>query len=210
MKLLPLVLVMRRSLTSARKSGRQERRDQREKELTGGGQSLLFLVRLTTTQYTALNRDKPLQWMIFKNGEVGFVGEHSCMDGMCNPLASSGSICSCVPNLISNDSLGTPTARMCDFISKRLITNQPVAIGANDAAPTSTPSQTLLPFELDSKSLGYIKTATKEFQDHVGGFDLLHTSYERYGKEGIKQMKTSPDGWCASFLFLDIAPSTYI
>lgn len=25
--------------------------------------------------------DKPLQWIIFANGEAGFIGEHSCMDG---------------------------------------------------------------------------------------------------------------------------------
>lgn len=25
--------------------------------------------------------DKSLMWIVFKNGEAGFVGEHSCMDG---------------------------------------------------------------------------------------------------------------------------------
>ena len=31
----------------------------------------------------AANRwwDKPLQWVVFANGEAGFIGEHSCMDG---------------------------------------------------------------------------------------------------------------------------------
>jgi len=42
-----------------------------------------FSKRLWFGKEEAGNRfwDKPLQWTVFKNGEAGFAGEHSCMDG---------------------------------------------------------------------------------------------------------------------------------
>lgn len=85
---------------------------------------------------------------------------------------------------------------MNDFISKRLLTNKPTAIGASDPAPSATPAISELAFELDGKALGMIESATKEFADHVGQFDVFYLKYGRYGKDGIKAMKTSPDGWC--------------
>lgn len=49
-----------------------------------------FSWRLWTGAEEAGNRwwDKPLQWMVYRNGEAGFVGEHSCMDGAVFPLPS--------------------------------------------------------------------------------------------------------------------------
>lgn len=42
-----------------------------------------FSSRLWKGDAEGANRwwDKPLQWVIFSNGEAGFIGEHSCMDG---------------------------------------------------------------------------------------------------------------------------------
>ncbi|ORY45846.1 acyltransferase ChoActase/COT/CPT [Leucosporidium creatinivorum] len=120
----------------------------------------------------AANRwwDKPLQWIVFANGEAGFIGEHSCMDG-------------------------TPTARLNDFLSKRLLTQKPSPIGASDPPPSASPAVKSLPFDLDDKSLKAIESAKKEFADHVGQYKVHYLHYGRYGKEGIKKMKTSPDGW---------------
>ncbi|KAM0786990.1 hypothetical protein ACM66B_002408 [Microbotryomycetes sp. NB124-2] len=120
----------------------------------------------------AANRwwDKPLQWVVFKNGEAGFIGEHSCMDG-------------------------TPTARLNDYLTKRLLTNKPEPVGASDPPAQETPAVTALPFEADGATLKAIENARKEFADHVGQYQVHYLHYGRYGKEGIKKMKTSPDGW---------------
>ena len=58
----------------------------------------------------AANRwwDKPLQWVVFANGESGFIGEHSCMDGEC-----------IVPAIASSTDRGT-TRRYADRAIERL------------------------------------------------------------------------------------------
>ncbi|KAK4047181.1 hypothetical protein OIO90_006290 [Microbotryomycetes sp. JL221] len=114
--------------------------------------------------------DKPLQWVVFKNGEAGFIGEHSCMDG-------------------------TPTARLNDYLTKRLLTNKPELVGAQDPPAKETPSVKPIPFEVDNITSSNIQKAEKEFVDHVNQYQVNYLHYGRYGKEGIKKMKTSPDGW---------------
>ncbi|SCZ95699.1 BZ3500_MvSof-1268-A1-R1_Chr8-1g09737 [Microbotryum saponariae] len=114
--------------------------------------------------------DKPQQWVVFANGESGFIGEHSCMDG-------------------------TPTARLSDFVSKRLITRQPVEVGSSDPAPKSSPTIEALDFHVDAQTKNAIEEGKKEFEKHVGGHEVFYLHYGRYGKEGIKRNKTSPDGW---------------
>lgn len=84
---------------------------------------------------------------------------------------------------------------MNDFISKRLITNSPTPVGAEIIAAPSVPATSVLPFELDQQSLTHIQEGTKEFSAHVGNYKLHYLKYGRYGKDGIKKMKTSPDGW---------------
>ncbi|GAA5900930.1 choline/carnitine O-acyltransferase [Sporobolomyces salmoneus] len=112
--------------------------------------------------------DKPLQWTVFKNGEAGFAGEHSCMDG-------------------------TPTARLNDYLTKRLLTNEPFP--SRGSTTTSTPTATPLNFSLDSKALELIKEAEHEFAKHVEPYDVFYLNYNTYGKDEIKKMKCSPDGW---------------
>lgn len=91
---------------------------------------------------------------------------------------------------------------MNDFLTKRLITDTPTRVGV-EASSTVTPAIDIIPFVLDSKSLKHIKDATTEFAKHVGKYQVHYVSYERYGKEGIKKMKTSPDGWSVErFSFL--------
>ncbi|GAA5985189.1 hypothetical protein JCM10908_002561 [Rhodotorula pacifica] len=129
-----------------------------------------FSRKLWTGEKEAGNRwwDKPLQWVVYRNGEAGFIGEHSCMDG-------------------------TPTARLNDFLSQRLLSGEPpVSVkGELSSAPAVKP----LPFELDSTSEKQIQAAEKEFAEHIAPYEVHYTLYTRYGKEGIKKMKTSPDGW---------------
>ncbi|GAA5869268.1 hypothetical protein JCM3774_004189 [Rhodotorula dairenensis] len=129
-----------------------------------------FSRKLWTGEKEAGNRwwDKPLQWVVYRNGESGFIGEHSCMDG-------------------------TPTARLNDYLSKRLLSGEsPVEF---DNALSSVPKAEALPFQLDSTAKEQIEAAETEFAAHIAPYDVHYTLYTRYGKEGIKKMKTSPDGW---------------
>ncbi|BGP19341.1 hypothetical protein JCM10213v2_007430 [Rhodosporidiobolus nylandii] len=111
--------------------------------------------------------DKPLQWIVFANGEAGFVGEHSCMDG-------------------------TPTARLNDFLSKRLLTGEPFPPPSFSSVP---PTPKPLPFELDEKALAAVSAAKVEFSNHIEPYEVHYLSYTRYGKDGIKKAGVSPDGW---------------
>lgn len=113
--------------------------------------------------------DKPLQWIVFSNGESGFIGEHSCMDG-------------------------TPTARMNDFISKRLLTDSPSPVGVGYSSAI-IPEVSPLHWQLDAKAQAQIQAATTEFAAATGRYAVHYVNYGRYGKDGIKKMKTSPDGW---------------
>lgn len=87
---------------------------------------------------------------------------------------------------------GTPTARLNDYLSKRLLAGETVS---QEGAVSAVPAVEALPFELDSTAKQQIEAAEKEFADHIAPYDVHYTLYTRYGKEGIKKMKTSPDGW---------------
>ncbi|GAA6060182.1 hypothetical protein JCM10212_005183 [Sporobolomyces blumeae] len=129
-----------------------------------------FSKRLWHGKEEAANRwwDKPLQWTVFKNGEAGFAGEHSCMDG-------------------------TPTARLNDFLTKRLLSAK--AFATSPSLPSSPPKPTSLSFSLDAHTRQLVSNAEQEFRDHVAPYDVVYLSYDRYGKDEIKKMKVSPDGW---------------
>ncbi|GAA5942886.1 choline/carnitine O-acyltransferase [Sporobolomyces koalae] len=145
--------------------------DEATPEPHGSTQGMVdFSKRLWYGKEEAGNRwwDKPLQWTVFKNGEAGFAGEHSCMDG-------------------------TPTARLNDYLTKRLLTNKPFPSppGSTSGQPEPVP----LSFELDSRALDLIGKAEAEFESHVKPYDVAYLAYDRYGKDEIKKMKCSPDGW---------------
>jgi carnitine O-acetyltransferase len=151
-----------------------------------------FSKRLWFGKEEAGNRwwDKPLQWTVFKNGEAGFAGEHSCMDGRPHITKTCWSITANEPSFIL---VGTPTARLNDYLTKRLLTNKPFP--SPPSSTTSTPSTTPLEFVLDSEAIELVKEAEQEFEKHVEPYDVCYLSYDRYGKDEIKKMKCSPDGW---------------
>jgi len=90
---------------------------------------------------------------------------------------------------------GTPTARLNDYITARLLSHNPH--NPSPASESFDPSSaaSLHTFALDKKSMAYIQKATKDHDEAFRGFDLKYHSYQRYGKEGIKKMGFSPDGW---------------
>ncbi|KPV72701.1 uncharacterized protein RHOBADRAFT_39308 [Rhodotorula graminis WP1] len=135
--------------------------------------------------------DKPLQWVVYRNGEAGCIGEHS---------------------FVRRTLAGTPTARMNDYLTKRILHGDAFP---SSSASSSAPEPTLLEFDLDSTSRQHIADAEKEFAAHIDKYRVHYTMYMRYGKEGIKKMKTSPDGWCqmlfqlAYYLTFNRACATY-
>ncbi|KAG8912783.1 Carnitine O-acetyltransferase mitochondrial [Tulasnella sp. 418] len=117
--------------------------------------------------------DKPCQFVIYDNGEAGFIGEHSVMDG-------------------------TPTVTMCDVVLTDLH-DKNFDHGAPYPTPASSSHSTLAaPKALDWASTpaieGSIATAQKSALDLVRHQDLgmLSTSY---GRDTIKKFGFSPDGW---------------
>jgi carnitine O-acetyltransferase len=112
--------------------------------------------------------DKILQWVVFKNGEAGFIGEHSPADG-------------------------TPTARLNDFVSRRLLSDSPTKVVGIDGEEGARVGK--LEFELDGEGLRMVEDGRKEFREHVGAYEVFYLRYGRYGKDGIKKMGFSPDAW---------------
>ncbi|KAK4706156.1 hypothetical protein P7C70_g58, partial [Phenoliferia sp. Uapishka_3] len=138
---------------------------------TGWKGMIEFSKRLWTGGDEGGNRwwDKPLQWIVFANGESGFVGEHSCMDG-------------------------TPTARLNSFLSARLLSTESVP-GTDSSFSSASITPHLLPLEINTEVEKLIGAAQGEFESHAGSYDVQYSRYSKYGKDGIKAMGFSPDAW---------------
>ncbi|EJC98006.1 acyltransferase ChoActase/COT/CPT [Fomitiporia mediterranea MF3/22] len=108
------------------------------------------------------------QFIVFDNGRSGFLGEHSCMDG-------------------------TPTLRLNEYMLASL------AAGKVDRNKSGVRENLTQPkeinFEQDQKSIRYIKSGEKQFDELVGRHELLVLHYEGYGKNFIKTQRASPDAW---------------
>ena len=106
--------------------------------------------------------------VVWDNGRSAFLGEHACMDG-------------------------TPTLRLNEFILG--------ALAAKEIDPgSSSPSSLLTPpaeivLTANDAVLADVKEAEKNFDTLVGAHDLQVLHYDAYGKNLIKQFKTSPDAW---------------
>lgn len=107
------------------------------------------------------------QFVISQNGKVGFMGEHSTMDG-------------------------TPTLRMNDFILSAIEAGK---IDLGTSKRNDLPAPLELTFALDSKVEGMIGKAVQDFESLKSQHDAAVLEFTAYGKEAIKQMKCSPDAW---------------
>ena len=126
--------------------------------------------------------------IVFENGKSGFLCEHSRMDG-------------------------TTTLRFNEFILASLIAEE-VDLGPprTPQSGKGLPTPTELKFVVDETISKHVRDAEIAFDDLVGQHDMhvcaplpcphldSHVSdqvlhYEGYGKERIKQLKTSPDAW---------------
>lgn len=120
--------------------------------------------------------DKPLEFFISKNGNSGFLGEHSRMDA-------------------------TPTVQLNNFILGNIAKEDPEAF-ISDIVADSTPSAssvpelpTVIPFDLSVQTRADISTAIAKFQKTIAAHDQQIFQYYGYGKNLIKQFKVSPDAY---------------
>ena len=106
--------------------------------------------------------------IIWDNGRSGFLGEHSCMDG-------------------------TPTLRMNEFMLGSLDAKK-IDLGHPSPEVYPTPPKEII-LTANDAVLSDIKQAEKNFDELVGAHELRVLHYDAYGKDFIKQFKTSPDAW---------------
>jgi len=106
--------------------------------------------------------------IIWDNGRSGFLGEHSCMDG-------------------------TPTLRMNEFMLGSLDVKK-IDLGHPSPEVDPMPPKEIV-LTANDAVLSDIKQAEKNFDELVGAHELRVLHYDAYGKEFIKQFKTSPDAW---------------
>jgi carnitine O-acetyltransferase len=130
--------------------------------------------------------DKPLQWIVFDSGEAAFIGEHSCMDG-----TPTGGFTNFYVRENQADVEAWPfSAKVNDYIGHRLSKRDfPKGGSDNQLSPT------YLPFESDANTRASVSEATSSYSKAVSEQALDYLHYARYGKEGIKAQKCSPDGW---------------
>lgn len=107
------------------------------------------------------------QLIVSSNGKIGYMGEHSTMDG-------------------------TPTLRMNDFILSAIDANK---IDMGTPSHGNLPEPKELTFALDSKVEEQIKKALNDFESLKSEHDLAALDFVAYGKEDIKKFKCSPDAW---------------
>ncbi|GAA5916337.1 hypothetical protein JCM8208_005308 [Rhodotorula glutinis] len=109
------------------------------------------------------------QLVVFENGKSGFNGEHSCMDG-------------------------TPTSRLNDWLLRSLDMGK-IDLGSSSRSASALPKVTPLTFKLTDSVKSAIDTSIKAHQDVMAKHDLAVLEYAGYGKDQIKQYKTSPDSY---------------
>jgi carnitine O-acetyltransferase len=133
------------------------------------------LTRVCTDQMGLRNRwmDKPCQFVVFDNGEAGFVGEHSVMDG-------------------------TPTARMCDDVLDELYHPE-----FDHGLPSSStiPSPESMDWEVSLQTEIAIEQAAKAALELVSGQTMSY-HLTPYGKAAIKRFGLSPDSWAQAVIQL--------
>lgn len=120
--------------------------------------------------------DKPLEFFVSKNGNSGFLGEHSKMDA-------------------------TPTVQLNNYVLSE-INKEDSSAFINEIAHDSTIATSIvpeapavLPFDITAKARADIEDAKVKFQKTIDSLDEEILQYYGYGKNLIKQFKVSPDAY---------------
>lgn len=120
--------------------------------------------------------DKPLEYFVSKNGNSGFLGEHSRMDA-------------------------TPTVQLNNQVLLLIAKEDPEAFVSEIEAATSPASAavvdlpSVLPFDLSVQLQNDIALAQTKFDETIAAHDEEVFQYYGYGKNLIKQFKVSPDAY---------------
>lgn len=109
--------------------------------------------------------DKPVQFIVSPNGEMGIVGEHSVMDG-------------------------TPTTRMCDEVLDAVYSPK----FDHGPADTTSPNPIPLDFDVTPEVQAHIDLAKQKSDALVDNHTLTY-HLTPYGKQEIKGYSIGPDGW---------------
>lgn len=109
------------------------------------------------------------QLIVCDNGQSGFLGEHSCLDG-------------------------TATLRMNEFILGA-IEHHKITASSGHSDASSLPEPRELPFEIDGKTREYIKQSENNFDKLTGDHELEVLHYGKYGSKEVKAHRTSPDAY---------------
>ncbi|KAJ7231911.1 hypothetical protein B0H12DRAFT_1146150, partial [Mycena haematopus] len=109
--------------------------------------------------------DKPVQYIVFKNGLAGLMGEHSTMDG-------------------------TPTARLADDVLNAISLAKFEVGSAHDSTVTPTP----LDWQLSPATVIAIDSANAAAVELIESQELGFY-LTKYGKAAIKRFGVSPDSW---------------
>lgn len=121
--------------------------------------------------------DKPLEFFISKNGNSGFLGEHSRMDA-------------------------TPTVQLNNTILQKISKESPQeflaelsSVSLLSASKEVPELPTALHFDLSAQVKQDIASAKVKFATTIGALDQEVFQYYGYGKNLIKQFKVSPDAY---------------
>ncbi|KAI8074427.1 acyltransferase ChoActase/COT/CPT [Gongronella butleri] len=112
--------------------------------------------------------DKPLQFIVFENGKAGFMGEHSCMDGM-------------VTCRLNNF--------ICDSLAKNTIDHGRASVRTGLAQPKE------VQLVVDVAVQRFLNRAEKNFDEAIANHELTVLAYTGTGKSQIKKFKSSPDAY---------------
>ncbi|KAJ1988385.1 Carnitine O-acetyltransferase mitochondrial [Coemansia spiralis] len=112
--------------------------------------------------------DKSLQFIVCDNGKAGFLGEHSSMDG-------------------------TPTSRLNDYVLDQTLNNK-VELGS-PSVRSDLPTPEPLTFVTPPKVVHAIEAAKERFIKVINQHQLRVLQYEGFGKDEIKKLGFSPDGF---------------
>lgn len=121
--------------------------------------------------------DKPLEFFISKNGNSGFLGEHSRMDA--TPTVQLNN------TILQKISKESPAEFLAELSSVSLLS-------ASEAVPELP---TALHFDLSAQVKQDIASAKVKFASTIGALDQEVFQYYGYGKNLIKQFKVSPDAY---------------
>ncbi|KAJ1965553.1 Carnitine O-acetyltransferase mitochondrial [Dipsacomyces acuminosporus] len=112
--------------------------------------------------------DKSLQFIVCDNGKAGFLAEHSSMDG-------------------------TPTCRLNDYILDQTLNNKVDLGSPNVRSDLAAPEP--LTFATPPSVVRAVEQAGERFDKTVGQHQLRVLHYEGFGKDEIKKLGFSPDGF---------------